>query len=142
MLAWHRFNNVSQPLVATVAFLAQAEKGMPTREATLRDDGETGTRVYLRFPDSGRAYVCSKKEVANLRRWFGYDLEQWTGKQVQIRPVVCVAIAGKEVRKPCVSAVSLCFVRDHIPVAIFQMKRPTVATHLRCVTQRLVFLNL
>ena len=63
MLAWHRFNNVSQPLVATVAFLAQAEKGMPTREATLRDDAETGTRVYLRFPDSGRAYVCSKKRL-------------------------------------------------------------------------------
>jgi len=47
-LALHRFDNVSEPPIATIAFLAQAEKRMPTREATLQD-AETGTRVYLRF---------------------------------------------------------------------------------------------
>ena len=103
-LALHRFDNVSEPLIATIAFLAQAEKGMPTREATLQD-AENGARVYLRFSDSGRAYACSKKEVKNLRRWFGDDLEQWTGKQVKISPVVRAGIAGKEVRKLSLSAV-------------------------------------
>ncbi len=102
-LALHRFDNVSEPLIATIVFLAQAEKGMPTREATLQD-AETGTRVYLRFSDSGRAYACSRKEVKNLRRWFGDDLEQWTGKQVQISPVVR-RTSGKEVRKLSLSAV-------------------------------------
>ncbi len=103
-LALHRSDNVSEPCVATIAFLAQAEKGMPTREATLQD-AESGTRVYLRFSDSGRAYQCSKKDVNNLRRWFGDDLEQWHGKQVQISPVVRAGIAGKEVRKLLLSAV-------------------------------------
>ena len=32
--------------------------------------------------------------------------------------------------------------RDDIIVAVFEMKRPTVAPLLLCVTQRLVFLNL
>ena len=103
-LALHRFDNVSEPLIATTAFLARAEKGMPTRETPLQD-AEDGTPVYLRFTDSGRAYACSKKEVANLRRWFGDDLEQWAGKQVQISPVVRAGIAGKEVRKLSLSPV-------------------------------------
>jgi hypothetical protein len=102
-LAWHRFDNVSEALVATIAFLAQAEKGMPTREATLQD-AEIGTRVYLRFSDSGRAYACSKKEVKNLRRWFGDDLMQWAGKQMKISPVVRAGISGKEVHKLSLSA--------------------------------------
>ncbi|MCP4775058.1 MAG: hypothetical protein GY880_12540 [Planctomycetaceae bacterium] len=103
-LALHRFDNVREPLVATIAFLVQAEKGMPTQKATLQD-AENGARVYLRFSDSGRAYACSKQEVKNLRRWFGDDLEQWYGKQVQISPVVRAGIAGKEVRKLSLSAV-------------------------------------
>ena len=102
-LDWHRFDNVIEPLVATIAFLAQAEKGMPTREATLQD-AEIETRVYLRCSDSGRAYACSKKEVKNLRRWFGDDLKQWAGKQVQISPVVR-RTSGKEVHKLSLSAV-------------------------------------
>ena len=103
-LALHRFDNVSEPLIATIAFLAQTEKGMPTREATLQD-AEHGTRVYLRFSDTGRAYACSKNDVKNLRRWFGDDLKQWAGKQVQISPVVRAGIAGKAVRKLALSAV-------------------------------------
>ncbi len=103
-LALHGFDNVGEPLVATIAFLAQTEKGMPTGEATLQD-AETGTRVYLRFSDSGRAYACSKKDVKNLRRWFGDDLKQWAGKQVKISPVVRAGISGKEVRKLALSAV-------------------------------------
>ena len=102
-LALHRSDNVSEPLVATIPFLAQAEKGMPTREAALQD-AEIGTRVYLRFSESGRAYACSKKEVKNLRRWFGDDLKQWARKQVQISPVVR-RTSGKEVRKLSLSAV-------------------------------------
>ena len=31
-----------------------------------------------------------------------------------------------------------CFVRDHVPVAVFQMKCPTVATLLLCLPQLLV----
>ena len=100
----HGSDNVNEPFVATIAFLARFEKGMPTREATLQD-AEAGTRVYLRFSDSGRAYSCSKKDVKNLRRWFGDDLKEWAGKQVQISPVVRAGIAGKEVRKLSLSAV-------------------------------------
>jgi hypothetical protein len=103
-LALHRSDNVSEPFVATIAFLARVEKGMPTREATLQD-ATTGTRVYLRFTDSGRAYACSKKEAKNLRQWFGDDLKQWAGKQVKISPVVRAGISGKEVRKLALSAV-------------------------------------
>ena len=102
-LALHGSDNVSEPFVATIAFSARVEKGMPTREATLQD-AEAGTKVYLRFFDSGRAYACSKKEVKNLRRWFGDDLEQWTGKQVRISLVVR-RTSGKEVHKLSLSAV-------------------------------------
>ena len=35
-LDWHRFDNVFEPLVATIVFLAQAEKGMPTRKPRCR----------------------------------------------------------------------------------------------------------
>ncbi len=33
-----------------------------------------------------------------------------------------------------------CFVRDHIPVTVFQMKRPTVRPLLLCLPQLLVYL--
>ena len=102
-LALHRSDNVGEPFVATIAFLARVENGMPTREATLQD-AEARTRVYLRFSDSGRAYSSSKKEVKNLRRWFGDDLKQWHGKQVQISPVVR-RTNGKDVHKLSLSAV-------------------------------------
>lgn len=76
-----------------------------TATGTLTDAQEAGTWVYLRFTDSGRAYAFSKKEVKNLRRWFGDDLKQWDGKQVKIFPVVRAGISGKEVRKLSLSAV-------------------------------------